>query len=120
MSLVKQKSFFTKVAVARQLLREKSEDILNEYLDVITKAKEARDFETAAKALQWLLEHMPADENQERIVDISVDKKVQEIKGPTGPGIQIGIMVGGAGKDQVALVKPSDVPVLPAEVIDEQ
>jgi hypothetical protein len=120
MALPKQRTFFTKVAVARQLLREKSEEILSEYMDVITKAKDARDFETAAKALQWLMEHMPADENNERIVDQSIDKKQEVVqKGPSGPAIQIGVIVGGLDKNQAAIQKPAEIIALPAEVISE-
>ena len=109
---------FGKSRVARQILRERAEEILTEYMDVIQKAKDNRDFATAAKALQWLIDHMPADEDGIRVVDQSVDKK-QEIvdKGPKGPGIQIGIVVGGIGQKQIAIKKPE---AITGEVIEDE
>jgi hypothetical protein len=120
MSTKPQKAFFSKVAIARQLLKEKSEEILNEYLDVVQKAKDSGDYETAAKSLQWLIEHMPADEDGGRIVEVSVDKKQQEAvqKGPTGPTISIGIAVGGLGPQRSLpnVEKPRELPAV--EIID--
>lgn len=96
--------FFSKVYQAREALRDKADKILEEYLDVAVQAKEAGDYETAMKTLQWLLEHMPADEGGKALVDTSIDKQKQIDKsGPTGPAIQIGIAIGGVGKAQKAL-----------------
>lgn len=104
---------FTKVAAARQLLLDQADKIIAEYIDLARAAKDAGDYETSAKILQWLIEHMPADQGN-RIVDVSVDKKVEQVQqGPTGPTIQIGINVGG-----VAVKKPKQLP--PAEVIDAE
>lgn len=86
---------FSKVKVARELLRERASEILDNYLDVIAKAKDAGDYETASKSLQWLIEHMPSEDDGVRVVDVSVDKKTQEVKQDTRPTIQIGINVGG-------------------------
>ena len=113
------KGFFTKVKVARELLKEKSEEILKEYLDVVQKAKDSGDYETAAKALQWLIEHMPADEDGERMVAQSVDKKQEVVEKQTGPAIQIGIQVGGAGQKALPVAKPKALPAVTAEVVDE-
>jgi hypothetical protein len=116
---VKQRDFFSKVRIARELLKEKSEEILKEYLDVVQKAKDAGDYETAAKSLQWLIEHMPADEEGGRLVEQSVDKKQEVVQtGPTGPAIQIGIQVGGVGQKQ--LPKPSELPAITTEIIDSE
>jgi hypothetical protein len=110
--------YFSKVRIARQLLREKSEEILSEYLDNVAKARDAGQHEVALKALQWLIDHMPADDDGGRLVDQSVDKKQEVVeKGPTGPAIQIGIALGGLGGTQKALPKPNDVIV--TEVVDE-
>lgn len=111
-------AYFSKVKIARQLLREKSEEILAEYLDIVAKAKDAGDYEVAAKSLQWLIDHMPADDDGSRVVDQSVDKKQEVVeKGPVGPTIKIGIAVGGLG-GQKALPKPGTIPIT-AEIIDE-
>lgn len=113
-----QRDFFSKVKVARELLREKSEEILREYLDIVQQAKVAGDYETAAKSMQWLIEHMPADEDGGRMVDQSIDKRQEVNQKPTGPAIQIGIAVGGVGK-QLALPKPGELPAVTAEIVEE-
>ena len=116
--LKKQQTYFSKVRYARELLREKSQELLEEYLDVVKHAKEAGDYETAAKALQWLIDHMPADEDGGRIVEQSVDKKQQVVEKQRGPEIKIGIAVGGLGENRKALPKPDDGPVV--TVIDNE
>jgi cytochrome c-type biogenesis protein CcmH/NrfG len=116
MALNQHKMHFSKVRIARELLREKSEQILQQYLTVVEKAQEAGDYETAAKALQWLMDHMPADDDGGRLVDVSVDKKQQAVeRGPTGPAIQVGIVVGGVGQKSLPIDKPSDIKV---EIVD--
>lgn len=87
---------------------------------VIDEARVSGDYETAAKSLQWLIEHMPADEGGDRMVEVSVDKKQEQIqKGPVGPAIQIGIQVGGLGQRSLPEPKkPSDVSE--AEIIDSE
>lgn len=93
------KEVFSKVAIARDLLRQKAEEILNEYLDVVQKAKDAGNYEVAAESLQWLIEHMPSEEDGTRAIDTSVDKQQKQVeKADSGPRIQIGIQVGGTGK----------------------
>lgn len=108
------KGFFTKVKIARQLLRDKAEELLAEYLDVIQKAKDAGEYETAAKELRWLLEHI-ADDEGDRMVGMSVDKQQQVLQAPTQPTIQIGIQVGGVGpaKNQKALPATRVIDVKP-------
>lgn len=105
------REFFTKVKLARELLREKSEEILAEYMEIIRLAKENKDFDVAAKELRWLIEHM-ADEEGTRIVEQSVDKKQQPAEQTQkGPNIQIGIAVGGLGGKK-ELPKPIEVEIL--------
>lgn len=107
---------FPKARVARELLRDKAKQILEEYLDVAVKAKDAGDYETAYKSLQWLMEHMPQDEDGKGVVDTSVDKQKQiaDTSKPTGPQIQIGIAVGGIGHKQKAL------PQVTVETVDAE
>lgn len=113
------KEYFSKVKVARELLKERAAELLEEYLDVVRRAKESGDLETAAKSLQWLLEHMPADEG-ERIVERSVDKQADVQKqGPVGPAIRIGIAVGGLGQKALPMPKPSDADMPVVEVTSE-
>jgi hypothetical protein len=111
------KSYFSKVAVARALLREKAEDILQQYLRVVDEARVSGDYETAAKSLQWLIEHMPNDDDGAPMVQVSVDKKVQAVeKGNSGPSISIGIAVGGLGPQRSLpdseLQKPRELPIV--------
>lgn len=110
---------FSKVKAARELLREKAESIINEYLDVAMRAKEVGDYKTATQALQWLLEHMPSEEDGTKVVDTGVDIKqpVVEVKNDR-PAIQIGIQVGGIAKGQIAPAKPKELTV--GEVIDAE
>jgi hypothetical protein len=94
--------------MARQLLKEKAEEILEQYLRVVDEARVSGDYETAAKSLQWLIEHMPNDEDGSPIVQVSVDKKTQPTESKSnGPSIQIGIAVGGLGPDRS--LKDSDL-----------
>jgi hypothetical protein len=117
MSLKTQQSFFSKVRIARELLKEKAEEILTEYMEGVKKAQDAGNHDAALKALQWLMEHMPADEG-ERVVDVSVDKKQESSqRGPEGPKIQIGIAVGGLGQRSLPNPeKPRELPTV--EVLD--
>lgn len=105
------RNFFPKVKEAREALKERAVEIMQQMLDTAQKATDAGDYETAAKIYQWLMEHMPAEEGT-RIVDNSVDKQQQQIEKPSGPAIQIGIQVGGAGGRTAIIAKP--VKPLPA------
>lgn len=95
------KEYFPRVKEAREALRERAMEVLETYLAIIAEARSAGDFESAFKAAQWLLEHMP-NEDGARLIDPS-GSKPKEIEGPkTGPSIQIGIALGG--------VKPKELP----------
>ncbi len=111
----KRQVFFGKVKIARELLREKAELIFQEYMDVIQRAKDAGNYEVAAKHLQWLIDHMPADEGEDRMVGQSVDKVAPQIQqGPEAPRIQIGIKVGGVG-DNLKTLPSASVEVIDAK-----
>lgn len=95
MATVKPRVFFSKVRIARELLREKAEEIFAEYMDVLKLAKERGDHKVAMEGLQYLMDHMPSDDDGSRMVEPSVDKQQQQIQQDTRPSIQIGIQVGG-------------------------
>ena len=98
---------FGRVREAREALRDKASEILEAYLANAKEAQAAQEFETASKALQWLMEHMPADEETgEKLVDTSVDKQAKQIEKNTMPSIQIGFALGGLPQTAKALPKP--------------
>lgn len=98
---------FSKVRAARELLRQRAEEVVAQYLDLVALAKEAGETEVALKALQWLIEHTPADEDGLRVIDQSADKQQLPPVKDTRPAVQIGINLGGVTKKE-----------LPGEVID--
>ena len=91
--MAKEREYFRKVRQAREALREKAQEILEEYLATIREAREAGDYEVAAESLRWLMEHMPEDEG-ERMVDASIDKPKQGVVGG-GINFQVGFVLGG-------------------------
>ena len=110
------RDYFSKVRVARELLREKADELLKQYMLVVDEARASGDYETAAKALQWLIDHMP-EEDGVRIIDQSVDKKQEPVQQQqTGPQIRIGIAVGGLGQHSLPnQKKPKEIS---GEVVD--
>lgn len=106
--------FFNKVKIARELLRDKAEEIFTEYMEVIKLAKERGDHKVAAESLQWLIEHMPADDTGERMIATGIDKQQQQVQQDTRPAIQIGIQVGGV----TPINQKKALPAIKAEVID--
>lgn len=108
---------FSKVRVAREVLRERAEELINEYLDIASKAKDSGDYQTAAKAMQWLIEHLPADEDGTRVVETGVDKQQQQVVQQAPPQVRVGIVVGGIGGKQLPKPKPKEIT---AEVIDAE
>jgi hypothetical protein len=101
---------FSKVKEARQALASKSLELFEQYQSLIKDAIAAQEFDVAQKGLQFLLEHLPKDEDGLTMLDRSVDAKqpVDSKKGPSGPTIQIGI----------ALTAPKPQSALPEAVID--
>lgn len=89
-----QLGYFSKVKEAREVLKERAREILDNYLATIQDARLAGDFETASKGFQWLMEHMPEEEGS-RMVDISIDKPKQVEGSKAGPIVQIGFKLGG-------------------------
>lgn len=110
---------FSKIKTVRLALREHAEELYQQYMDTILRAKSAGEHEVALKALQWLISHMPPDEDGTKLIEPDIDKQQPTQLGSTGPSIQIGIQVGGTGK---ALPKPKVKKALPSvkvETIDQ-
>ena len=86
------------VRKVREILREKAQEIYEEQRMMIKQAAASGKYEEALKAMQWLLDHAPAEDG-ERIFDPSVDKVVaQEKPAAQMPTIQIGnFQLGGLG-----------------------
>ena len=82
------------VRKAREALKGKSQELLDEFRAMIKQAAAAGKFEEALKAQQWLIDHVPAEDG-ERIFDASVDKQQVIDTGPKAPMVQIGIKLGG-------------------------
>lgn len=101
----------SKVKKVKQILKDHAEEIYQEHRQTIQLAVAAGQYEAAIKAQQYLLDHMPADEDGETVLSPSVDKQKID-SGHKGPVIQIGLQIGGtvpAAKQiesQVIDVKP--------------
>jgi len=112
--------YIGKVGAARELLRARAEELLEQFITNAKDAQSAGDHETAAKSLQWLLEHLPADDDGARLVDRSVDKVDKAEKDRfDGPRIQIGLAVGpmlGPAAEQKALPPAPEVEVIDVPV----
>lgn len=105
------KIMYPRVKEAREALANKAKELFELQITIIKGAIAKEDYETASKANQWLIGHVPADKDGLRMVEVDVDKP-KESKGSGGiPSIQIGFKLGGV-PDQLAL------PPANAEVID--
>lgn len=101
---------FPKVRAAREALRQKAIGIWERYEDMIAKAVAAGDYETANDAYQFLITHMPADEDGTRMIDTSIDKVAKESR-RSMPTVNIGFKIGG--------VEPQALPAA-VEVVDAE
>jgi len=86
------REYFPKVKVARELLRERAEEIFEAYMELAAQAKSEGKLEVAEEVLWKLIEHMPHEEG-DRMIDSSAAKP-KEIEGKQVPVIQIGIQLG--------------------------
>lgn len=110
-SIVPRKNMFPKVAEAKEALKGRALAMAEKYEQAIDAAMKKGEFEVAIKAMQWFLEHVPAQDGI-RVIDPSIDKAPAPDKGPKGPRIQIGIKLG----DQGPRLKPVNEPeAIPAE-----
>lgn len=87
-------SYFPKVKEAREALKAKALELYELQLEIVKTALANGEFEVAAKANQWLIEHMPAEDGT-KMIDTSIDTNKIVEKGPTGPMINIGFQLGG-------------------------
>lgn len=107
---------FSSVKKAREALRGQALQLLEEYKAMIKAAAASGKYEEALKAMQWLIDHVPAEDG-ERIFDTSVDKPAQA-EGPKGPVVQIAqFQLGGLGeaKEALKLINPT----IEAEVLKD-
>lgn len=100
--------YFSKVKQAREALREKALELFEGYMVLIKDAHAAQEFEVAADGYQFLMKHLPKDEEGLTLLDAPVDKITKEL-GPKGPTIQIGIALG-------PKVEPRALPPIDIEV----
>lgn len=84
---------FPRIREARELLMSQAEEFIQLKKEIIKKAIEKGDLETADKAINYLLSHMPQFEGV-TAVDPDIDKPKQ-VEGTKGPQISIGIKLGG-------------------------
>jgi hypothetical protein len=85
---------FSSVRRAREVMKERAEELINLYISGMKKALDAGDYETFQKGMSDITKHIPGEEG-ERVFDIDVDKIQIETKGNSGPMIQIGVSIGG-------------------------
>jgi len=90
---------FSSVKKAREALRGRAEELLQEFIDTIRAAKAAGKYEEALKAQQWLLDHIPAEDG-ERLLDPSSDKPKPQIEGPKGPLVSMNFELGGVKRQK--------------------
>jgi hypothetical protein len=110
---------FPKVKEAREAARARALEILDDFQSTIKLAVAAGDYESAMKSFQWLLEHLPADEDGTQVIDASVDAKKQ-IEGPAGPQINIGFRISGVPDTEPARVTATAPAQIEGEVTREQ
>ena len=103
--------YFSKVKEAREKISSEALELYDMYKGLIRDAIVAHDFETASKGLQFIMDHIPADDEGTRLLDPSVDKTDINKKGNSGPIINIGIKLGGIPKQ--AELPPSVIDVEP-------
>jgi hypothetical protein len=101
---------FPKIAEVREMLKERAAELLNLQRRIVYEALANQDYETANDANQFLLTHLPPDENGVRLLDPDIDKPKDQGK-LQGPQISIGFALGGLNQTQ-------SLPAAKVEVID--
>ena len=107
------RNYFPRVKEAREALKVRAHEIVKLYLANAKEAKKHGEHEVTMKSLQWLMEHMPADDDGGRMIEASIDKSAKADK-PSGPQIQIGFALGGMSTPK----QLSEGPIIEAEVIE--
>lgn len=101
---------FPRIAEVREMLKARAEELLNLQRRIIYEALANQDYETANDANQFLLKHLPPDEQGVHLLDHDIDKPKDTGK-QLGPQISIGFALGG-------LPQPQQLPAPKIEVID--
>lgn len=83
--------YFPKVKEAREALAQKALDLFEGYLKLIQEAQAAQKFEVAAKGYEFLMSHMPKDDDGVTMIDSNIDKGPSSGTGEGGLTVQIGI-----------------------------
>lgn len=89
------RTYFPRVTEARNFLRDKAKDLLELQIKLIMEAAASGEYESATKANQWLIEHLPAGDDGVRVIDTSASKPKEIAQGTVGPTVNIGIAFGG-------------------------
>lgn len=90
---------FKRLREVREMLRQQAAELIAEYMVTAKEAREAGEFEAAGKMIWNLIEHMPAEEDGTKLVDVSVDKqpkidnkktdnRIQILLAPTAPMVR--------------------------------
>lgn len=108
------KVYFPRVKEAREALRERAIEIYEMQMRIIQEALASKDFETAAKANQFLMTHLPPDEDGVRLLDADIDAKTTGAQS-SGPSIQIGFQLGGMTAPPKALPTVTEQPIIDVE-----
>lgn len=106
------KDYFPKVREAREALRARALEIIENQMRIISEALAEKDFETAAKANQFLMAHLPADDDGTKVIDPTVDAPGRSGREAIGPSIQIGFQLGGMTAPPKELPKVTEQPVI--------
>lgn len=93
--------YFSKVKLAREAFRGKALELFEDYQQTVKLAVANQDYEVALKAIQWAIEHMPADEDGVKMLDSSIDNDKSDGVKAVGPQINIGFQLGGIGGAKV-------------------
>lgn len=95
---------FGTARAARELLRQRAEQIIKNYMEMAALAVAAGDYESAQKAYSDLAKHIPKDDDGSTAFDPDIDRKVIAESKHGGPAIQIGVAIGGLNR---ALPEPT-------------
>jgi len=107
--------YFSKVRLAREAFRGKALELFDNYQTTVKLAIANQDYEVALKAIQWAIEHMPAEDDGTRMLDASIDKDKSGDAKPAGPQINIGFQLGGISGGPKALEPVIDIQTLQLE-----
>lgn len=110
---------FSKIKEARKALLAEAEAIRDLYMTNLKDAMAEGQHDVAQEGLQWLMEHMPADEDGIRIIDQGIDKPKAEAKGGSGPIINIGVQLGGLKREALPPAPPIEAETVEVDDVDD-